>query len=147
MALLLVANKVMTGYPDSVVLESGQIIIGRLTNNHLVLSGAAIDPIHAMIESDPDTGVIQVVDMASEEGVYVNGKRVDVSVNIKVGDKITLGDVTIEVKTIADSEAAKKESKDAGPDGRAEDVKSQQQPRVVNSRLLFTAEKDRKSVV
>jgi TonB family protein len=145
MALLLVANKVMTGYPDSVVLEAGQIIIGRLTTNHIVLSGGSIEPIHAMIETDPETGVTAVIDMASDVGVLLNGRRVDVSANIKAGDRISIGDVTIEVKTATDSSESKSQAKeDTGPDTR-EDAQKGQQPRVVNSRLLFTAEKDRRS--
>jgi TonB family protein len=144
MALLLVANKVMTGYPNSVVLESGQIIIGRLTNNHLVLSDGAVEPIHAMIEIDPETGVSSVIDMASEIGVLLNGRRIDVSANIKVGDKLSIGDATIEVQTAADATAAKNDSKDGGADARGEDGKAQP-GRVSNGRVLFTAEKDRRT--
>jgi TonB family protein len=145
MALLLVANKVTTGYPRSVVLESGQIIIGRLTTNHLVLPGGSIEPIHAMVETDPETGLTTLVDMASESGVLLNGRRIDVSASVKVGDKITIGDITIELSAAPQQEAGKSPQKDEmGPDTRAVEVKVRQ-PRVVSSRLLFTAEKDRRS--
>ena len=77
MALFLVANKVSPGYPDSFVLESGQVIVGRLTTNHLVLNGSKVEPIHAMIELDPTTGIATVVDMASEIGVLVNDQKID----------------------------------------------------------------------
>ena len=95
MALFLVANKVSPGYPDSFVLESGQVIVGRLTTNHLVLNGSKVEPIHAMIELDPTTGIATVVDMASEIGVLVNDQKIDVSAIVSAGDKIQIGDAVI----------------------------------------------------
>lgn len=144
MALLLVASKVMAGYPNSVVLESGQIIIGRLRTNHLVLSDGSVEPIHAMIESDPETGATSIIDMASELGVKINGVRVEVSAPVKVGDSISIGDVTIEVKSITETDLSKAANNEAGAEGQGEEGKGQQ-PRVVNARLLFTAEKDRRT--
>ena len=142
MALYLVANKVAPGYPDSFVLESGQVIIGRLPTNHLVLQGVSVDPIHAMIEIDPESGIAVVVDMASETGVKVNGKKIDVSVNITVGDEILIGDVVIKVQKVSDrSKGNAREGDSGGEKGESEKAV----PRIANSRLLFTAEKDRKS--
>ncbi len=138
MALLLIANKVMTGYPDSVVLESGQIIIGRLNTNHLVLADGKVEPIHAMIEEDPETGITSVVDMASDVGVFVNGERVDVTAPIKPGDVIRIADVSIEVRMAETSSAAKNQGNEA-------DAAKGQQARVANGRILFTAEKERRT--
>lgn len=146
MALFLVANKVSPGYPDSFVLESGQVIVGRLTTNHFVIPGANVDPIHAMIEMDPETGLASVIDMASEIGVKVNGKRIDVSTNISVGDEIVIGDIVISVREAADAATGQVSGKESatGPDAKAEQNKSSV-PRIANSRLLFTAEKDRRT--
>ncbi|MEN9528567.1 MAG: hypothetical protein RI932_440 [Pseudomonadota bacterium] len=145
MALFLVANKVAPGYPDSFVLESGQVIIGRLTTNHLVIQGKLVEPIHAMIELDPQTGQASVVDMASEHGVSVNGRKVDVSANISVGDEITIGDVKITVKEASESAAAQVGDKEEhGNENRGSQSKAAV-PRISNSRLLFTAEKERRT--
>ncbi len=146
MALFLVANKVSPGYPDSFVLESGQVIVGRLTTNHFVIPGANVDPIHAMIEMDPETGLASVIDMASETGVKVNGKRIDVSTNISVGDEIVIGDIVISVREAADAARGQVSGKESatGPDAKADQNKSSV-PRIANSRLLFTAEKDRRT--
>lgn len=146
MAIFLVASKVVPGFPDSFVLESGQVILGRLTNNHLVLPGSNIEPIHAMIELDPETGVASVLDMASETGVSVNGKRIEVSAALKVGDRIAIGDVVIEVKEPVETKAQVQPAKEAatGPQFRNE-TGAVNVPRIVNSRLLFAAEKDRRT--
>ena len=61
MALLLRASKVADGSPRELVLSSGQIIIGRLPNNHLVLPGSNVEPIHAIIEQD-DAGDFNLID-------------------------------------------------------------------------------------
>lgn len=142
MTLFLVANKVAPGYPDSFVLESGQVIVGRLTTNHLVLQGGNIEPIHAMIEIDPESGIATVVDMASEIGVKLNGQPIDVSASIKIGDQITIGDVVISVQRAPEQTEASKDA--TGAAERGEPAKSAV-PRIANSRLLFTAEKERKS--
>ena len=95
MALLLKASKVVPGNADEVIIESGQLIIGRLPSNHLVLPGSAVEPIHAMIELED--GEARLVDMASDDGVKLNGKTIEVVEKIKAGDLIQIGDVRIEV--------------------------------------------------
>ena len=97
MALLLKASKVIEGNPEELVIESGQVIIGRLPSNHLVIPGGDVEPIHAMIELDGATGIASLVDMASEGGVKLNGRAVEVVEPIKVGDKIVIGAITIDV--------------------------------------------------
>lgn len=146
MAIFLVANKVSPGYPDSFVLESGQVIVGRLTTNHLVLTGAKADPIHAMIELDPSTGIATVVDMASESGVLVNNKKIDVSAVITAGDKIEIGGCIISVSAAADSVGNKSAQRghESSPTVQAARANAAV-PRIANSRLLFTAEKDRRT--
>ena len=147
MALFLVANKVSPGYPDSFVLESGQVIVGRLTTNHLVLNGSKVEPIHAMIELDPTTGIATVVDMASEIGVLVNDQKIDVSAIVSAGDKIQIGDAVISVSEAAESgdgKSTQKDQENTSPSTQGARAKAAV-PRIANSRLLFTAEKDRRT--
>jgi TonB family protein len=96
MALLLKASQVVPGNANEVVLEEGQLIIGRLPSNHLVIPGADVEPIHAMIEMD-DKGVATLIDMGSDGGVKLNSKVIEVVESIKVGDVITIGSVRIVV--------------------------------------------------
>ncbi|MCA2958730.1 MAG: AgmX/PglI C-terminal domain-containing protein [Silvanigrellales bacterium] len=97
MALLLKASKVIEGNPEELVIEAGQVIIGRLPSNHLVIPGSDVEPIHAMIEVDPQSGEASLVDMASEAGVRLNGRVIEVVEPLKAGDKIQIGDVRIDV--------------------------------------------------
>lgn len=96
MAVLLKASRVIQGSPELIV-EDGQILIGRLPSNHLAIPGGDIEPIHAMVELDDENGQAAVIDMASETGVRVNGKKIDVTQAIKPGDVIEIGAIKIEV--------------------------------------------------
>jgi outer membrane biosynthesis protein TonB len=104
MTLVLKANKVVEGSPNEATVLGGQLIIGRLPSNHLVISGDKIEPIHAMVEIDEDTGEVRILDMASEEGIFVNNKKIDVVATLVAGDIIRIGDVKITVAE-ADLEA------------------------------------------
>ena len=97
MAILLRASKVVEGNPEEVVIESGQVIIGRLPSNHLVIPGGEVEPIHAMIEVESVTGKASLVDMASDSGVKLNGQTIEVVESLVPGDLIVIGDVTISV--------------------------------------------------
>lgn len=97
MALVLKADQVVQGSPSEAYVDSGQIIIGRLPSNHLVLPGDQVEPIHAVVEVDEDSGEFRILDMASDEGVYVNGQKVEVVKVVKAGDSIRIGSVTISV--------------------------------------------------
>ncbi len=97
MALVLKADKVVQGSPSEAIVSSGQTIIGRLPSNHIVISGERVEPIHALIECDEESGEVRLLDMASDEGVFLNGTRVEVVKTIKAGDTIRIGDVTLTV--------------------------------------------------
>lgn len=112
MALLLKASKVIQGSPEEVIIESGQVIIGRLPSNHLVIPGGRVEPIHAMVEVD-ETGEARLVDMASDTGVKLNGKVIEVVEIIKPGDLIQIGDVRIEVSEAEASPSVAKPLKKA----------------------------------
>lgn len=96
MSVLLRASQVIQG-SNEIFVESGQIIVGRLPSNHLAIPGVEVEPIHAMIEIDDTTGDALLVDMASEVGIRVNGKVIEVSTKLKPGDLIQIGKVRIEV--------------------------------------------------
>lgn len=108
MTLVLKANKVVEGCPSEASLEGGQIVIGRLPSNHIVLEGEDIEPIHAMIEVDEVSGEIRLLDMASDEGILVNGQRVDVVSVIQKGDRIQIGEVSLSLEEENEDEFKKR---------------------------------------
>jgi outer membrane biosynthesis protein TonB/pSer/pThr/pTyr-binding forkhead associated (FHA) protein len=96
MALLLRANKVADGKSE-ILVDFGQVIIGRLASNNLVIPGNDVEPIHAMVEVDSQTGECTLIDMGSESGVRLNNQVIEVVQPIKPGDIIQIGSIRIEV--------------------------------------------------
>lgn len=111
MAFLLRASKVVQGSPE-IVMDSGQVIIGRLPSNHLAIPGNHVEPIHALIEVDYSTREATVTDLASESGVKVNGKKIEVIEKIKYGDLVQIGEVVIQVLDPASEQPTKEQKAD-----------------------------------
>jgi TonB family protein len=109
MALLLRASKVADGKAE-IILDAGQIIIGRLPSNNLVLAGAGVEPIHAMVEIN-EAGEGTLMDMGSDSGVRLNGRTIEVLETIKPGDHFEIGNVRIDVLDPADLAKAVEDKK------------------------------------
>ncbi|MBF0443677.1 MAG: FHA domain-containing protein, partial [Oligoflexales bacterium] len=82
--------------PQVIALLSSRTLIGTLLSNEVVIRAPGVEPIHAMIE-EHDDGKQFIVDLGSKAGVMVNGEKIDVEKEIKVGDAITIGDITLDV--------------------------------------------------
>jgi outer membrane biosynthesis protein TonB/pSer/pThr/pTyr-binding forkhead associated (FHA) protein len=95
MALLLRASKVADGKAE-ILVDSGQVIIGQLPSNNLVLPGPNVEAIHAMIEFN-EAGEPTIMDMGSDSGVKLNGRTIEVVETIKYGDVVEIGSVRISV--------------------------------------------------
>jgi len=80
----------------AVALDSSRMMIGTLLSNHVVLRAPGVDPIHAMIEDD-GSGAWLLTDLGSATGVKVNGMLVDVETALKLGDKLAVGSVILEL--------------------------------------------------
>src|SRR5262249_42332142 len=72
------------------------IKIGRLASAHLCLDDEKVSRVHSVIEVGAN-GAISIVDMASAEGTYVNGKRVNKGA-VTRGDEIRIGDTVIRIE-------------------------------------------------
>ena len=70
--------------------------IGRQLDNDIVLSNTSVHRHHAILCREP-SGVFTVMDLDTENGVLVNGKRVG-SCNLKDGDLVELGEVRMRFK-------------------------------------------------
>lgn len=73
-----------------------RLMIGSLLSNEVVIRAPGVEPIHAMIEV-LENGIHILTDLGSQSGVYLNGQKVDVETPLKIGDKITVGNVQIDV--------------------------------------------------
>jgi hypothetical protein len=74
-------------------LQKERIVLGAVVSADVRLEGEGISPIHAVIERS-EAGAV-AYDLASETGLFVNGKKV-ISQELKKGDVLTLGRCEIE---------------------------------------------------
>jgi hypothetical protein len=63
------------------------IFVGRSANNDIVLPNKMVSKLHAYFSQVPGSGVIQVVDMNSTNGTFVNGTRIAPSVKSSLQDE------------------------------------------------------------
>jgi len=71
------------------------IKIGSAPACHLELEGTGVGRMHAVIEVERD-GSVHVVDLGSESGTLVNGRRIT-RATIDSGDRLTIGRIEVEV--------------------------------------------------
>ena len=76
--------------------DKPEITIGRIQGNDIVLPKSNISKRHARIIQNGDGFVI--IDSKSTNGTYINGKRIDAPYDLQAGDKIFVGDFTIEIE-------------------------------------------------
>ncbi|OFZ21510.1 MAG: hypothetical protein A2X94_08975 [Bdellovibrionales bacterium GWB1_55_8] len=87
---------VLTQGPDRVLrLDKERIVLGSVVSADVRLVGDGIAPIHAVIEFSGTTATIY--DLASETGVFVNGRKV-VTQGMNPGDKIIIGSRELEFR-------------------------------------------------
>ena len=87
----------------TVRLENTATYIGRMPENHVVLDDPKASRSHARILLKHGEFIVE--DQQSENGMFVNGTKVDRQV-IGVGDKITIGDHVLEVVRAVDDDAS-----------------------------------------
>ncbi len=85
------------GDPKVEQFDQPEITIGRVQGNDIVLPKSNISKRHARIIDN--NGAYVVVDSKSTNGTYINGKRIDAPYDIREGDKIYVGDFTLELET------------------------------------------------
>ncbi len=73
---------------NAVTLDGGEVLIGRLRSNGLVLDGDTVSRRHAKVIAD-DTGVF-VEDLKSKGGTRVNGSDVTRRVQLSSGDEVQI---------------------------------------------------------
>ena len=69
--------------------------VGRAPRADFVVDAALVSRLHCRLTAG--TEEIEVVDLESTNGTFVNGKRVDRKASAKAGDRIGVGRVELEV--------------------------------------------------
>ncbi len=80
--------------------------IGRGRNNDLTVSDHSVSRLHAEIRS-ADDGILQLSDLESLNGVFVNDNRID-SIQLREGDNVDIGDIRF-IFTLHDEDYASEE--------------------------------------
>jgi hypothetical protein len=75
--------------------DKSVVKIGRVSSAQLHIDDSAVSRMHAVVESSP-AGELTIIDLGSSSGTYVNGRRIN-KATLKVGDRIYIGKVSIEV--------------------------------------------------
>ena|SRR2546427_11799152 len=68
--------------------------VGRATRADFIVDAALVSRLHCRISAGPET--LEVVDLSSTNGTYVNGKRVK-RAQLRSGDRLRVGRVELEV--------------------------------------------------
>ncbi|MGE5816342.1 MAG: FHA domain-containing protein, partial [Acidobacteriota bacterium] len=72
--------------------------IGRAVRADFVVDAALVSRVHCRVSVQPD-GRLEVQDLESTNGTFVNGKKVDCAV-LKDGDELGVGRVTLKVEKV-----------------------------------------------
>jgi len=75
-------------------IKKENILIGRSSESDVILSDISVSRKHARITVAGD--VFKVIDLASKNGVYLNGRRIE-QASFEPGDEITIGDSILKV--------------------------------------------------
>jgi pilus assembly protein CpaF len=81
------------GEPRVLSFDKDEISIGRVTGNDIVLPKGNVSKRHSKISSRD--GLLEVVDLKSTNGTYVNGRKIADPVPVTPSDKIYVGDFMI----------------------------------------------------
>ncbi len=91
-----VQKKPSNGITSDLVLVPGVLEIGRAGQNHICLDSPSISHYHAKIVTYFHESYL--IDLSSEEGTFLNGKRV-IKHSLKPGDIIQLGEYSFKVRS------------------------------------------------
>lgn len=97
--------------PVRVEITTGQTVIGRAEGAQLRLDGDGVSRHHAKVVDHGD-GLVNVLDLGSTNGTFLNGRRIDAGV-LREGDELRVGQVVLRVG--GESPAAPRTPSGSGP--------------------------------
>ncbi|HVA05455.1 MAG TPA: trypsin-like peptidase domain-containing protein [Acidimicrobiales bacterium] len=92
------------GEPQTISLDSGELIVGRASQSDIVLDDERVSSRHARLTYQSD-GSVRIEDLNSTNGTYVNGSRITSPVTLRGGEEIGLGRHTVAVRSTDAAEA------------------------------------------
>ena len=84
------------GYDKTYTFGCGRVSVGRADSNDIMMSERNVSRQHAAFEFEQEGAWIE--DLGSYNGLFVNGERRLERVALRVGDIVTVGDFSLEVK-------------------------------------------------
>ena len=90
-----ILRTVNDGDPEKIfrILPGGVRTLGRATGADFSVDGALVSRVHCRLSATPGGG-LEVRDLDSTNGTYVNGKRIQ-TVQLEPGDRIQIGRVEL----------------------------------------------------
>jgi pSer/pThr/pTyr-binding forkhead associated (FHA) protein len=87
-------------------LRPGSILLGRSNDCQLVLDDSLVSRKHALLVVKTDE--VRIKDLGSANGVYVNGARIQDSVQLRAGDRVVIGqeEMVLQVSSFSVQEPA-----------------------------------------
>lgn len=95
----------------------GEFLIGRSPDCQLSLDDPLVSRRHAILVVHPDAVFIE--DLASRNGILVNGKRIQSPTRVSDGDQITVGSQVMTLVGVPGSEPGHREANTTAPNRRA----------------------------
>jgi hypothetical protein len=103
--------------PPETIPVRRELVIGREDTCDVVLANPLVSRRHARVW--PSNGRYGVEDLGSSNGTYINGQRITTAVEIRDGDRLTLGDAELRFRLIADDVMPSLPGQQSGPGPRA----------------------------
>jgi pSer/pThr/pTyr-binding forkhead associated (FHA) protein len=95
----LLVQKGQTPKPE-IRLTKFPVLVGRHSECMIRITSPIVSRRHCMLEEH--NGQVYVQDLASGNGVFINGVRVKDSAPLAYGDKLEIGPIVLEVRTLLD---------------------------------------------
>ena len=103
--------------PPEAIPVRREVVLGREDTCDVVLANPLVSRRHARVW--PSAGRYGVEDLQSSNGTYVNGQRITAPVELRDGDRLTLGDAELRFRLIADDVVPSLPMQQSGPVPRA----------------------------
>lgn len=105
-----------------VPLTGEDVTVGKAEKNLVVVDDPAVSSMHALFRRTGEDWMI--VDLASRNGVYVNGHRIKGSCVVRQGDAVQIGHCHISLRSAHVAPAPKKAAAESGGKSKKRDVRA-----------------------
>ena len=82
---------------QTVLLDDNEVVIGRSPYCSIILCDESVSSVHVVLSRRIDQ--VEITDMNTSNGTFVNDKRITDSVFVVTTDEIRVGDVQVKIET------------------------------------------------